>query len=215
MVDTVVRFLREVPTTPTAVGVPLPLHRNAKVAYALANRLGSILLVYENRFLVRKANISNHADIRLNAPLDYLNSLSAEPTVTIDIGPEATVFLMYCHRVAERLKSHCRQLVLLGPSAIVFADHLTVTEEAQAEHRKRCRCGHICYSRPPTLPLKHGGRLTIKKGNFYVSVSAEQHSVYMNKREFIEQTSYASEGGVAEAWDFVNSLPDEPEPLIS
>jgi len=212
MVDSVVSFLRE-PIVPHNPGSNVRL---TKVAYAICNSLGSIILVNESRRVVRKTNVINQNDLRITTPIDYLRGLSWQPSVTITLGAEASVLLLYCHRVSEKLRSHCRKLVLLGPVAIVFGDHRSCTEEAQLEHGRRCGCGHLCHSRPPTFSLSDGDRLSIDQGVFYVSASAEQHCIYMTKKEFKDKITFSSDNGsnsVNAIMEFVNSLPDTPEPM--
>lgn len=211
MVDSIVSFLGQPPSPhPAPAG-----SRHFKVSYAICNPLGSIILVSERQRVVRKANVLNHVDMRLNTPIDYLRNLPTGPSVTVRIGAEATVWLLYCHRAVEKLRCTCRQLLLLGPSAIVFADHRRTSEEGQSEHSKRCHCGHLCHTRPPTYSLAHGDQITLNRGVFYVAASSEQHSIYMQKKEFQEQVSFAFTGGATAALDFVNALPDTPEPIIT
>lgn len=220
MVDSIVQYI-----TSTDFPVPPPpphgqaglRQSSRKVLYALCNSLGSIILVYESsRRVIRKANVSTHADIRLMNPVEYLNSMTTEMGTTLLIGPNSTIVLMYCHRQAEKLRSHCKKLLLLGSgTCIVFADFRAGTEESQLEHAQRCSCGHMCHSNPPTFTLSPGDRITINSGQFYVSASSDKHIIYMTKREFLSQITYHSDGGADLINAFVNLLPDTPEPMIS
>lgn len=219
MVDSIVEYISSTdPNVPPSPNGSVGLRQNnRKVLYALCNSLGSIILVYESsRRCIRKANVSSHLDIRLNNPVEYLNNMASEVGTTVLIGPNATVNLMYCHRQAEKLRSHCQKLLLLGAgTCIVFADYRTGTEDAQLEHAQRCSCGHMCFSTSPTFTLRPGDRISINSGHFYVSASSDKHVIYMTKREFLNQITFHSDGGTDLIDAFVNSLPDSAEPMVT
>lgn len=215
MVDSIVEYLSS--TDPPAPQGAVEVRQSRKVIYAVCNDLGSIILVYESsRRVIRKANVSTQTDIRLNNPIEYLNNMSTEVGTTVSIGQNGLVILMYCHRIVDKLRSHCRKLLLLGSgTAIVFADYRALTEESQLEHAQRCSCGHMCHSCPPTFMLSPGDRITINSGQFYVSSSSDKHVIYMTKREFLSQITFHSDGGTDLIDAFVNELPDTAEPMVS
>ncbi|KAI2795876.1 hypothetical protein RDWZM_009164 [Blomia tropicalis] len=213
--DQVIEYLSETPPTTTQGSM-----RNNRIIFAICNSLGSIVLLNENRRVVRKANVTNHADIRLGNPLEYLNKFATDPSIKFTIGTNAAIFLMYCHRAVEKLRTHCSSIVLLGPVSIVFSDHRIETEDAQIDHSRRCCCGHLCHSNPPSFTLDNGDQLIFNTGVFYLRACSEQHSIYITKSEFISQVKFIPSilpppDSIHPLIAFVDTLPDSPPPIIT
>lgn len=189
--EEIVEFLRSRNTSRPS---QQPYQPRNKKAYIICNELGSILVVYDSRRMLRKANMSNHADIRVPLPISIVSEMSASqcPKVTIDLLLDSQISLMYCHRVCEYVNSTCKKVILSGEACIVFLDSIKYEmEEWQSAHASSCNICSVCQS-SVSFDLQDGDSLTFKGGRFYIRVSANKHCIFMSRTQFFEQVEYTS-----------------------
>ena len=173
--------------------------------FIFCNDYGAIFTIYENHSVMRKSNMTSHADLRIRSPLEIINEASNSnlPKISITIVDDCKVSLMYCHRVCENIDSSTRRLMLLGPACIYLKENIiNDSEDWQLTHAKSCSICPLCQA-PKTLDLIDGDKLILKTGRFFIRISSYKHCIYMTRKQYKNHVVYKSK---EESMDSFKSL---------